>query len=275
MTRLGSLCILIVKMSLQGDASKEALAAVTLDPTSPVPLYHQAAQALEQAIKDGRLPRGSKLEGEVTLAERLGISRPTMREAIKALVDKGLVVRRRGIGTVIAPRPVRRSVALTSLYDDLQKDGREPTTKVLAFEETICPPEITEHLSLDSGAHVWRFDRLRLAGTVPIALMHNAVPADLLKISEKDLERAGLYELFRSNGIVPHVARQRIGARRASTEEAALLQIEPGDPVLTMSRITYDTGGRALEYGWHSYPAASYSFEMVLRDDAWADRRGG
>src|SRR5215210_7937214 len=152
------------------------LAGVRLEHSSPVPLYHQAAQALERAIEDGRLPRGSKLEGELDLAEQLGISRPTMRAALKQLVDKGLLIRRRGIGTIVAMKPVRRAVALTSLYDDLKESGREPTTRVLDFEETSCPPEIAEQLELGPDAPVLRFDRLRVAESDPIALMHNFVP---------------------------------------------------------------------------------------------------
>jgi GntR family transcriptional regulator len=244
-----------------------ALAGVVLDHNSPVPLYYQAARALEQAIEAGRLPRGSKLESELDLAEQLGISRPTMRAAIKQLVDKGMLVRRRGIGTIVAPKPVRRVVALTSLYDDLKEAGREPRTRVLALEEIPCPPEIAEHLGLEPGVPVLHFDRLRVAHSVdpyPIALMHNVVPADLLEITEDDLERTGLYELFRKNGMLPHIATQRIGARKAADEEAEFLEIEPGDPVLTMVRVAYDTDGRPIEYGCHRYPAESYWFEMML-----------
>lgn len=241
-----------------------ALAGVRLDPTSPVPLYHQAARVLEEAIEDGRLPRGSKLDSELDLAEQLGISRPTMRAAIKQLVDKGLLMRRRGIGTTVAPRPVRRAVALTSLYDDLKREGREPRTRVLALEEVLCPPDVAEHLGLGPTAPVLRFERLRIAGSDPIALMHNVIPVGLLEIEKEDLERTGLYDLFRRNGIAPHVATQRIGARKAGAEEAELLEIEPGDPVLTMTRVAYDTNGRAIEYGSHCYPAESYWFEMML-----------
>src|SRR5918998_2112928 len=111
----------------------DALAGVTLDHGSPVPLYHQAAQALEAAIEDGRLPRGSKLGGEVELATRLGISRPTMRAAMKQLVDKGLLLRRRGIGTMVAPRPVRRGGALTRFYDDLKEGGGGPRARGLSL----------------------------------------------------------------------------------------------------------------------------------------------
>jgi GntR family transcriptional regulator len=240
------------------------LAGVRLDHSSPVPLYHQAAQALEQAIEDGRLPRGSKLDSELDLAEHLGISRPTMRAAIKQLVDKGLLIRRRGIGTTVAPKPVRRAVALTSLYDDLKEAGREPKTHVLAFEETPCPPEIAEELGIGPSAPVFRLDRLRVVGSDPIALMRNFVPVGLLGIEKKDLERTGLYDLFRQSGITPHVATQRVGARKAGAEEAELLEIEPGDPVLTMTRLAYDTSGRPIEYGSHSYPAESYWLEMML-----------
>jgi GntR family transcriptional regulator len=246
-----------------------ALAGATLDHNSPVPLYYQAARLLEEAIEDGRLPRGSKLESELDLASQLKISRPTMRAAIKLLVDKGLVVRRRGVGTIVAPRPVRRAVALTSLYDDLKAAGRDPETRVLAFEEAPCPPEIAEDLDLEPGAPVLNLERLRVANSGvhdPIALMHNVVPAGLLEVEPEDLERTGLYELFRRSGITPHVATQRIGARKAGTEEAELLQIEPGDPVLTMTRLAYDAGGRPIEHGWHRYPAESYWFEMVLVD---------
>lgn len=241
-----------------------ALAGVTLDHNSPVPLYYQAAQALEQAIEDGRLPRGSKLDSELDLAEQLGISRPTMRAAIKQLVDKGLVVRRRGIGTTVAPKPVRRAVALTSLYDDLKEAGREPQTRVLSLEEVSCPPEIAEHLGLDAGAPVVRFKRLRVADSDPIALMCNIVPVGLLQIESEDLERTGLYDLFRKSGIAPHVATQRVGARKADAEEAELLQVDLGSPVLTMTRTAYDTSGRPIEYGSHSYPAESYWLEMML-----------
>src|SRR3712207_5389175 len=159
-----------------------ALAGVSLDHSSPVPLYYQAARAIEEAIEDGRLPQGSKLDSELDLAEQLGISRPTMRAAIKQLVDKGLLMRRRGIGTTVAPRPVRRAVALTSLYDDLKQAGREPRTRVLALEEVLCPPDEAEHLGLGPTAPVLRFERLRIAGSDPVALMHNVVPAGLLEL---------------------------------------------------------------------------------------------
>jgi len=75
---------------------------VRLDRTSPVPLYYQAACYFEQIIESGELPAGARLDSEIDLAGRLGLSRPTMRRAIEYLVGRGLLVRKRGIGTHVA-----------------------------------------------------------------------------------------------------------------------------------------------------------------------------
>ena len=92
---------------------------VPLDRASPVPLYHQLAMALEAAIHDGRLRPGDRLENELAMTSRLGLARPTARQAIGELVRKGLLVRKRGVGTQVVGAPVRRDMRLSSLHDDL------------------------------------------------------------------------------------------------------------------------------------------------------------
>ncbi len=94
---------------------------IQVDRNSPVPLYFQVAQHLEHLIESGELAPGTRLENEIDLADRLGLSRPTMRRAIEYLVDRGLLVRKRGVGTQVVHAKVRRQVELTSLYDDLAK----------------------------------------------------------------------------------------------------------------------------------------------------------
>ncbi|MFV0426094.1 MAG: GntR family transcriptional regulator, partial [Beutenbergiaceae bacterium] len=86
---------------------------VDVDRSSPVPLYHQVATCIEAAISDERLPAGARLENEISIGQRFGLSRPTVRRAIQELVDKGLLVRRRGIGTQVVHGQVTRSVELT------------------------------------------------------------------------------------------------------------------------------------------------------------------
>jgi DNA-binding GntR family transcriptional regulator len=95
--------------------------SIAVDRASPVPLYYQVAQQLEQVIQSGELAPGTRLNNELVLADQLGVSRPTLRRAMEYLVDRGYLVRKRGIGTQVVHPKLRRPVQLTSLYDDLTR----------------------------------------------------------------------------------------------------------------------------------------------------------
>lgn len=239
-----------------------------LDRNSPIPLYFQIAENLKQAIEDGTLKPGERLDNELDLTERLGVSRPTVRQAVQRLVEQGLVVRRRGLGTVVVAPRILRSVALTSLYDDLSANGRHPATTVLAVRETAADDELASALALPAGAAVLSVERLRLADGTPLALMRNFLPARLLKGRPEDLlEKTGLYDLLRSQGVRLHAGKQVIGARRATAHEAKLLQAPKAATVLTMTRTTFDAEGNPVEHGSHAYLADRYSFKMTLIAD--------
>lgn len=112
----------------------------TLDRSSPVPLYYQLAQQLEAAIEHGVLAPGNLLGNEIDLSVRLGLSRPTVRQAIQSLVDKGLLVRRRGVGTQVVHSQVKRPLELSSLYDDLEAAGRGRPPRSCATRDSRRPP---------------------------------------------------------------------------------------------------------------------------------------
>jgi DNA-binding GntR family transcriptional regulator len=239
-----------------------------VDRNSPVPLYFQIAEGLRQAISDGTLKPGDRLDNELDLTQRLGVSRPTVRQAIQRLVDQGLVVRRRGLGTVVGPPRILRPVALTSLYDDLKASDRHPATLVLAAGQIEADPEVAAILSLAPGDRVLSLERLRLADGAPLALMHNYLPAGLLESwrvrPEDALQTMGLYELLRSHGVHLHAGQQVIGARKATWHESKLLEVPRSATVLTMTRTTFDKAGQPVEHGSHAYLADRYSFQMAL-----------
>jgi DNA-binding GntR family transcriptional regulator len=237
---------------------------LSVDRSSPVPLYFQLSQQLEAAIEHGALTPGSLLGNEIELAARLGLSRPTVRQAIQSLVDKGLLVRRRGVGTQVVHSQVKRPLELSSLYDDLEAAGQRPATRVLVNTVVPASAEVAAALAVAEGSDVHRVERLRLAHGEPMAYLCNFLPPGLLDLDSAQLEATGLYRLMRAAGITLHSARQTVGARAATVVEADRLGEPEGAPLLTMQRTTFDDTGRAVEYGTHTYRASRYSFEFQL-----------
>lgn len=235
-----------------------------IDRTGPVPLYFQVSQLLEAAIRSGEIPSGARLENEIAIGERLSLSRPTVRRAIQELVDKGLLVRRRGIGTQVVQGQVTRQVELTSLYEDLKNTHHDPGTRVLDCELRPASEATAAALGIKAGDEVLYVRRLRFTDGVAVALMENHLPEEFADITTEELEAHGLYQMLRARGVTIRIANQKIGARRARNDEAELLEIEKGSPLLTMDRVAFDAGGRAVEHGHHGYRPDLYSFETTL-----------
>src|SRR6266545_8270026 len=147
--------------------------AIRINRSSPIPLYFQVTAQIEAAIDAGELSPGERLPNEIDLAGSLGLSRPTMRRALEDLVNKGLVVRKRGYGTEVASTQVHRRVELTSLYDDLDAAGQHPTTDVLRFDAARVNAAAAAALGEDSATPLVYVERLRFADGRPLALMHN------------------------------------------------------------------------------------------------------
>jgi DNA-binding GntR family transcriptional regulator len=237
---------------------------VTIKRNSPVPLYHQLAEQLTAAIDDGVLKPGDTFENELSLANRLQLSRPTVRRAIEELVTRGLLVRRGGVGTTVAKEVIHRRNELTSLYDDLTRDGRRPITEVLDFNPRIVDQRIAEILGVAADAPLVYLERLRSVEEGPMAILRNWLPPQWADLDVGMLREHGLYNLMAERGAVPAVAHQMIGSRRAEPAERTLLELGRSDPVLTMSRRAYDSSGVAVEFGEHSYRYDRYLFDITV-----------
>lgn len=222
------------------------------------------ATGLPDRHKEASRPPGTRLDNEVALADQLGLSRPTMHRAIEYLVDRGLLVRKRGVGTQVVQPKVRRPVELSSLYDDLASTGRQPGTDVLSFVVQEPPEVVAEALAVPVDSQVYAVERLRYTGGEPLSIMHNWIPVDVVELDADSLKERGLYQVLRSSGVTLKIATQTIGGRAARAAEARLLNERPGAPLLTMTRSAYDETGRAVEHGSHVYRASLYSFELTL-----------
>jgi DNA-binding GntR family transcriptional regulator len=239
---------------------------VDVDRAGPVPLYFQISSRIEKAILTGHLPGGARLENEMILGRRLGLSRPTIRHAIQELVDKGLLVKSRGIGTQVVHGQLSRDVALTSLFEDLTRIGKRPSSRVLTHELITAPPHVAEALDLGPGAKVFHLRRVRLADGVPLAMLENYLPESFAALSRGQLEQGSLYLLMRARGASTRVAKQNIGARAAEPDEERFLEMATGAPVLTVNRLVYDSRGNAVDIGQHSYRPDLYSFDITVVD---------
>ncbi|WP_410599237.1 GntR family transcriptional regulator [Amycolatopsis sp. lyj-90] len=240
---------------------------IVVDPNGPEPLYSQVARQLGAAIEDGRLPNGARLDNELDLAARLHLSRPTIRQAIQSLVNQGLLVRKRGVGTQVVRTKVARPLRLSSLFDDLSELGDKPESVVLVNQVEPAGEEVAERLETPGLTHVRRLKRVRSTGGEPLAIMNNYLPDGIIDPADDELRDKGLYQLLRSAGVRLHAAQQNVGARQATEEDAELLHEKPGAALLTMRRTTYDDAGRVVEHGWHVYRASRYSFNLSLTNN--------
>jgi DNA-binding GntR family transcriptional regulator len=238
---------------------------ITLERNSPVPLYYQLAQSIEHAIATGELSPGDRLENELSLTSRLGLSRPTARQAIQELVNKGLLVRKRGVGTQVVRSQFRRTEALSSLNEDIIKAGKIPSTRLLEFSTGAVDQDIQDAIQAAgvSETQFIKIRRLRLADSVPLAILTNYLPSRF-EITESDVQAKGLYACLRGYGVNLKIAHQQISARLMTEEEAELLDQETPAACLTVDRLAYDDIGQFVEFGRHTYHAAHYSMQSSL-----------
>ena len=237
---------------------------VVIDRNSPVPLYHQLAEQLAAAIDDGTLKPGDSFENELSITERLDLSRPTVRRAIDELVTRGLLVRRRGVGTTVANEVIHRRNELTSLYEDLEQSGRHPLTEVLQFSTDYIDQRASTILGLGPDTPLVFLERLRSVEEGPMAIMRNWLAPAFADLDPQQFRTQGLYQVLRGRGIHPAVAHQTIACRRPVAEERRLLHLERGDPLLTMSRRAYDANGKPVEFGDHCYRFDRYRFDVTV-----------
>lgn len=237
---------------------------IRLDRSSPTPLYHQVARELERAIADGRLGRGDYLENELLLADQWQVSRITLRRSIQELVDAGLLVRRRGVGTQVVNDQLPH-VRLVSVYDDLMERGMQPSTEVLRLERRVPADLVLDQLALAPGTEVVYLERCRYAAGKPLAFMRNWLLVDAAgDLTVADLEADGLYRLLRARGTWPHCVTRRVSARVADADQAARFGMQVGDPVLALESRMQDTTGRRVEVSEQIYDGRSYSIEMSI-----------
>jgi GntR family transcriptional regulator len=227
-------------------------------------LVEQVRESLLQDLILGRLEPGAKLANETELAERFAVSRPTVREAVRGLMDAGYLARRHGSGTFVtsSPRgrhPLETTVSYTGM---IREAGHTPAETVLS--QTLRAPIEDERrlLELAEGEEVIEVERVRLADGRPVIYSRDRLPTALLgEYAESSLD-SSLYGLLASAGHPVASATAQLLPTVAGAKLARLLAVKRGTPLLHIDQVDYDERGRAvmLSHEWHVADA----FELMV-----------
>jgi len=233
-----------------------------LDRSHPTPLYQQLRRSLRQAIEKNVLEPDDALPAERDIAVDFGVSRITVRKAIDGLVKEGVLDRRHGAGTFVASRIQKNMAALSSFSEDMASRGWQARSEWLGRTEGQVTPTESLTFGLPPGMSVYRFDRIRYAGDMPLAIEHAIVPASCLpSITAVD---ASLYAALESTRHRPTKALQRLQAVAFDDEQARLLKIDTGDPGLFIERRGFLADGRVVEITRSYYRGDAYDFIAEL-----------
>jgi GntR family transcriptional regulator len=235
---------------------------------STKPKYRRVADSLAGDILAGRLKAGDQIPSERVIAEEYGISRMTVRQALKHLADRGMVEARVGQGTFVgAPRLQQQLSTLTGFTEEMEKQGRSASSIVVEASARAADSETAQALELPAGAMVWRIARVRLADGEPVALETTEVVASMVPglLERADFGRTSLYETLRRHyGLRPAVAEQTLAATSADASVALPLGIAVGAPVLSLTRLTRDAEGRAFEHVRSVYRGDAFVMKVRL-----------
>jgi GntR family transcriptional regulator len=229
----------------------------------PVP-KHAQLRAILIDLADNHLGPDAPIPSERVLMARFNVSRATVREAVGQLVAEGRLVRIHGKGTFVGRERVETQLHLASFTEDMRRRGLDPATLVRSIVEVEPPEPVRAALGLAEGEHVWRVERLRLAGGVPMALEIGHYPARLLPgLVAQDLS-GSLYTLVATRyGLTIDRAEQTVWAEVADRAHGSLLGVPPGAPLMVFRR-TSSAGGVVVEHVTSWYRGDRYQVHMSL-----------
>ncbi len=235
-----------------------------LDEVNPTPLYLQLAEVIRNQIRDGEIRTGDALPSERELSDTVGISRVTVRKSLDILLREGLLSRRHGSGTYIAPRIEQPAALLAGFSADMANRGQAPGSVWLEKATGLPTPDEAMTLGLAPGQAVHRIARVRTADGEPLAIERAVIPAQYLP-SLSDLG-ASLYAALEARGARPVRGLQRLQASLATPQEAKLLSLPAGAAILRIERRGFLANGAAVEFTRSAYRGDRYDFVTEVRE---------
>ena len=237
-----------------------------------LPRYREIEQALRTRI--AALRPGDPIPSEADLVAEFGVSRMTARAALGVLADEGLISREPGRGTFVAEQPHhRRADSLVSFSNEMRRQGRVPSSRLILREVRTPTLEERDDLGLRGGQRVVALRRIRLADDEAIALEDVALPERCAAaVMEADLERGSLHEALIGAGFILARGYATLSAEAATADDARLLGVRARDPLLVERRLIRDDHGRPLERTESRYPGDRYGLDVAFHVEAQRGR---
>lgn len=247
---------------------------------SPTPYYHQIAENIRSLITDGQLKPGDMLPPEKTIAAHLGVSLITVRQALKDLTVEGLLVRRRAVGTFVAPPrqifPIMRH-RLSGLTEEMADEGIQVRSRVLEQSLISAHGELAKELQLPDDEKVIQIRRLRSINNLPLVIETTHHPYNRFpKLLDLDFTDKSIYAAFEElYNLRPAESKDYFVAEIATKEIAELLDIDVGAPIMRYKRTAKDHSGQAMEFTVSIYRADLYQFVIYYQSDQQEFPQGG
>jgi GntR family transcriptional regulator len=224
-----------------------------------VPRYFEIEQSLRG--RAANLEPHSPLPSEAQLCDEFGVSRMTARAAVQRLVQDGLVYRVPGRGTFVAESRANRTAGhILSFSDEMRRRGRVPSSRVIERRERRATDDEARRLG---ARDVVVLRRVRLADGKPLALERAVFPAGRMSDAlDTDLENESLFEALVTAGLVPTSGSAALAAEAATAEDARLLRVRKGAPLLVERRLIHDQDGEPLEWTESRYVGSRYGIDV-------------
>ncbi len=238
---------------------------IKIDTESKAPLHSKVEKMMRDLIEQPAYRNGEFLPKEVDIAEQLGVARNTVRHAISKLVNEGLLVRKKGVGTKVVPRRIpTRLDSWWSFTKEMKSRGLDVVNFDLDVQTVPATEEVAEVMHIKKGTKVIQLSRLRGASDGP-SLLSVSWFHPRLKMDGTERFRKPLYEMLEEDlGVIVSVSREEISAIMAEETLAAKFGVEPGSPVLFRQRLVIDTDGRIVEFNKVYYKGDGFTYSIDI-----------
>jgi GntR family transcriptional regulator len=237
-----------------------------LDHDSKVPLHKQAEEKLRELIKHPDFSGGELFPKEIDLAQRWGISRNTLRQAISILVGENLLERKKRSGTRVSQHRITTNLNnWMSFTREMEDMGLAFKNLMIKAQKTKVSLEVAKSLQIEEGDEVVLLQRTRSMDDSPMVYFESYLHPRT-GVSENENFEKPLYELLdKDHNIVPVYSQEELKAIAATKKIAGLLKIEKGQPVLERKRVVLDAGRRPIEYNICYYRNDWFTYSIEIK----------